>query len=227
MKIRKIFIIILVLSLFFFIGTPKTYAAAPAANASKAEIEKYIKKNSDLSKVSISKLIGWYNTVGQDTLYIQKVDSALKAKSKKNIQNYLKGKSTEQIQKVPTSVLNSWNSIVSDTYKEKIKKAQEAIAKEQQNIDPTENYDFYDLKLSKSKLTSSQIGGIVGPILGYIRNIGIVVSVIALMIIGVKFMLGSAEEKANYKETLIPYLIGIIILLAGSIIPSVIYNIFE
>ena len=33
-------------------------------------------------------------------------------------------------------------------------------------------------------------------------------SVVALMIIGVKYMLGSVEEKAEYKKTMRPYVIG-------------------
>ena len=47
-----------------------------------------------------------------------------------------------------------------------------------------------------------------GIILAAIRNISIVTSVIVLMVIGVKYILGSVEEKASYKETLVPYIIG-------------------
>ena len=37
-------------------------------------------------------------------------------------------------------------------------------------------------------------------------------SVVALMIIGVKYMLGSVEEKAEYKKTMRPYVIGALML---------------
>ena len=37
-------------------------------------------------------------------------------------------------------------------------------------------------------------------------------------------MLGSVEEKANYKQTLIPYVIGAFVLFMGSTIPNVIYK---
>lgn len=66
----------------------------------------------------------------------------------------------------------------------------------------------------------------VGKILGVIRNIGVITSVLMLSIIGLKYMLGSLDEKANYKETMFPYFIGCILLMGASIIPSAIYSIF-
>ena len=62
-------------------------------------------------------------------------------------------------------------------------------------------------------------------ILGVIRNIGILISVLALMLIGIKAMFGSVEEKSEYKQSLVTYVIGVIILAAVTIIPDAIYNI--
>lgn len=64
-------------------------------------------------------------------------------------------------------------------------------------------------------------------ILAYIRNIGIVLSVVILIIIGIKYMLGSTEEKAKYKETLLPYIIGAFLLFTGSLIPQLIYDFMQ
>ncbi len=64
----------------------------------------------------------------------------------------------------------------------------------------------------------------VGIVLGFIRNLSVVVSVIALMIIGVKYMFGSVEQKANYKATLVPYIIGCIMAVSGTTLVSFIYN---
>ena len=86
--------------------------------------------------------------------------------------------------------------------------------------DPTESPEEYKVV----KANSDKLSGKVGPILGAIRNIGVTVSVISLMIIGIRYMLGSIEEKANYKQTMLPYLIGVIILFAGSTIPQLIYK---
>lgn len=64
-------------------------------------------------------------------------------------------------------------------------------------------------------------------IFSYLRTIGIVVSVVALIVIGIKYMMGSVEEKATYKQTLLPYLIGSILLFTGSLIPQLIYDIMQ
>ena len=61
-------------------------------------------------------------------------------------------------------------------------------------------------------------------ILGIIQNLGIVLSVIILMIIGIKYMLGSVEEKSEYKKTMIPYLIGAAIVFSGTTLPQIIYQ---
>lgn len=38
-------------------------------------------------------------------------------------------------------------------------------------------------------------------------------------------MVGSAEEKAEYKKTMIPYLVGAILIFASTTIVNVVYNI--
>lgn len=61
-------------------------------------------------------------------------------------------------------------------------------------------------------------------VLGFIRIVGIVVSVIVLMIIGIKTMTGSLEEKSHYKQALPGYILGAIMVMAMTTIPSIIYN---
>lgn len=64
-----------------------------------------------------------------------------------------------------------------------------------------------------------------GVILGAINLVGAIVSVITIMIIGFKYMLGSAEDKASYKKTMIPWLIGAVLVFTVSTVPNVLYNI--
>lgn len=60
-----------------------------------------------------------------------------------------------------------------------------------------------------------------GKIVDIVSTIGIVAAVIILMVIGVRYMMGSASEKAEYKKVMIPYIIGAIILFsAGSIVKA-------
>ena len=60
-----------------------------------------------------------------------------------------------------------------------------------------------------------------------IRLLGTFIAVGVLMIIGVKYMTGSIEEKANYKKTMMPYLIGCIFLFGASIIAPQIIETFK
>jgi len=62
---------------------------------------------------------------------------------------------------------------------------------------------------------ASKITPITNNILGIIQVIGTVVAVGVLMVLGIKYMMGSAEEKAEYKKTMIPYLVGAILLFAA------------
>lgn len=60
----------------------------------------------------------------------------------------------------------------------------------------------------------SKVKKAANPIIGTIKTLGVVVAVITLAIIGIKYMIGSTAEKAEYKKTMIPYLIGAIMVVA-------------
>ena len=66
------------------------------------------------------------------------------------------------------------------------------------------------------------IGGIIVSI---IRTVGLVVSVVVLIILGIKYMTGTIEEKADYKNSMRPYLIGVFIFFALSQILAVVIDI--
>lgn len=63
-----------------------------------------------------------------------------------------------------------------------------------------------------------------GKILSAVTTAGIVLSVIVLAALGIKYMLGSAEEKAEYKKTLMPYLVGAALIFGASAIANIVYN---
>lgn len=58
----------------------------------------------------------------------------------------------------------------------------------------------------------SKLGEVGNTIVGVLQVIGTVLSVAILGVIGIKYMVASADEKAEYKNTLRPYLIGAIML---------------
>lgn len=57
-----------------------------------------------------------------------------------------------------------------------------------------------------------------------IQVVGIVIAVIVLLVIGIKYMMGSASEKAEYKKTMIPYIVGAVLIFAGTSLVRVIYS---
>ena len=69
--------------------------------------------------------------------------------------------------------------------------------------------------------------GFVDQIAGLLRTLGAFIAVGVLMIIGIKYMSGSLEEKANYKKSMLPYLIGCVLLFGASTIGADIVEIFK
>lgn len=63
-----------------------------------------------------------------------------------------------------------------------------------------------------------------GKIVGAIQVVGTMIAVAMLTILGIKYALGSAEEKAEYKKTMVPYLIGSVLIFAVSNITQIIYE---
>ena len=64
-------------------------------------------------------------------------------------------------------------------------------------------------------------------IMGMIRNVAAIAAVIIIMVLGVKYMLGSVEEKAEYKKSFMPLIIGIVLVVAATAIASFIFNMAE
>lgn len=54
--------------------------------------------------------------------------------------------------------------------------------------------------------------------------IGSILSVIVIIVLGIKYMFGSIEERAEYKKSILPFLIGAVFVFAASTIASLIYN---
>ena len=66
-----------------------------------------------------------------------------------------------------------------------------------------------------------------GIVLGWIQYIGVIVSILALAIIGLKYMLSSVEAKAEYKKTMIPYVVGCFMIMGISIILALIEEVMK
>ena len=70
----------------------------------------------------------------------------------------------------------------------------------------------------------NSLGSVGNSILGILQIVGSIVAVAVIMVLGIKYMMGSAEEKAEYKKTFIPYIVGAVLLFAGVNIASAVVN---
>lgn len=57
--------------------------------------------------------------------------------------------------------------------------------------------------------------------------IGVVVAIVILLVLGIKYMVGSAEEKAEYKKTMMPYVIGAFMIFGATTIVNVVYSVIS
>lgn len=62
----------------------------------------------------------------------------------------------------------------------------------------------------------SDLDNKTGKILSIVQIAGTAISLVAMIILGMKYMLSSPDDKATIKEKLVPYVIGVIIFFAAS-----------
>ena len=74
---------------------------------------------------------------------------------------------------------------------------------------------------------SGDIQELGNKIIGVLQAVGIVVSVVIVIVLGIKYMMGSVEEKAEYKKTMMPYLIGAALIFAASAISMMVMNFLQ
>lgn len=84
----------------------------------------------------------------------------------------------------------------------------------------TGNYDP-----GKQSIRAPKAEKIVGTFLSTLQVIGIVIAIICISIIGIQYIVGSVEQKAEYKKTMIPMIIGAVLLIATTTIVKTIYSV--
>ena len=82
-----------------------------------------------------------------------------------------------------------------------------------------------DIKADEVKTDAISTAG--KKLVGVFQAIGIVLSVVVLTVIGIKYLMGSAEEKADYKKSLIPYVVGAALVFTASVFAQSIYEFFN
>lgn len=67
----------------------------------------------------------------------------------------------------------------------------------------------------------------VNVIVSVLEAVGVILSVIILIVIGIKYMLGMCRGEGCYKKSMIPYLIGAFMVFTVSLIPQIIFKFME
>lgn len=67
----------------------------------------------------------------------------------------------------------------------------------------------------------------IGVIAGAIQIFGTIISIVSLLIIGIRYVASSIDEKAELKERLFPYLIGAVLLFGASNLVNIVYKTFK
>jgi uncharacterized membrane protein (UPF0136 family) len=73
----------------------------------------------------------------------------------------------------------------------------------------------------------NETNNIISSIMGYLQIIGSIISVLALVIIGLRYMFSTLEEKAQMKGILIYYVVGAILVFATSNVLSIAYKVIS
>lgn len=97
------------------------------------------------------------------------------------------------------------------------------VPQEPSGSDPITNPNAYkpgSINTNDANIIASK----AGIIFNAISTLGIIIAVITIIVIGIKYMIGSVEEKAEYKKTMIPYLIGVVMIGSISAIVRLIAN---
>ena len=79
--------------------------------------------------------------------------------------------------------------------------------------------------IDTSSTGAQKASGLLNDILSVVSVGATIIAVIVLIVLGVKYMTGSTEEKAEYKKTLLPYFVGAIFVFGAGMISSILFNI--
>ena len=72
--------------------------------------------------------------------------------------------------------------------------------------------------------STSAFDSVGGQIIGLVQAAGIIVAVVMLIVVGIKYLTSSPEGKAQYKGTMVAYIVGAILIFAASTIVRLVYD---
>ena len=73
---------------------------------------------------------------------------------------------------------------------------------------------------------ASELTELAGKVIGLIQIASAVAAVILIAVFGFKFILGSANEKADYQKSFIPLIVGVVVVFAATSIAKLLFGTF-
>ena len=174
----------------------------------------------------------WYKNITYNirnaTSETQTVEDKLKAQididnaQTEEEKNKAQEKFNEESDKAATAQEDAYRKIVAQ-----LTKGKPAPRENVTFVDVLNNIDSYIPGDTVTGSDAQKITEKASLILTIITNVGIVLAVLMSAILGIKYMLGSVEEKAEYKKDLLPYFIGSILLFGICTIVKVLQTLGE
>lgn len=198
------------------------YKTIPGINANASEIDTFIKSDAAYNELKNLKTVDKETAKKwRDTLNAARIDAISRKMYTETIytlEDYINDKDTgghtnnltEQIEGAVKSTEKT-----ADEYRKILAKLNPTASILRQNVtfvDVLNNIDNYVPGDTVTGSDAQKITEKASFILTIITNVGIVLAVLMSAILGIKYMLGSLEERAEYKKDLVPYFIGSILL---------------
>lgn len=70
-------------------------------------------------------------------------------------------------------------------------------------------------------------GRVGGYLIKVLTTVGVIVATLAIAVLGLKYILGSVDEKAEYKKTMKPYLIGVGMIIGTTALVSLLASVWN
>ena len=77
---------------------------------------------------------------------------------------------------------------------------------------------------AERSVDTSKFVSTAGKIIVLLRNFSIIAGVILIIVLGVKYMMGSVEQKSDYQKSFVPLVIGIILVIGATSIASFLFS---
>ena len=203
------------------------YKTIPDINASVSEIDTFIKSDAAYNELKSLKTVSketaqkWKTTV--EAARTDTISRQMYTETVETLNDYINGKDigghtgnlSNQIKNAVNSTQNYIRQLEATVYGSN--DARDSV----EFKDVLDNVDFYkpdEISDPDAKTVEKKVGTVVA----IITNIAMIVAVIIPAVLGVKYMLGSVEEKADYKKDMIPYLIGAVLIFGISLVVKIV-----